>query len=385
MSRRSPPPKRIRHEFDDDKDADENSSEHKEGADSLEKYIKMVYEGEDVEFNQKFKMQKWRATFMVEDLPSTNPENLLRLIFQKCIDEAIDEAKTNGIVPDNLGFGISSPLLSYDIWIPIRPISENTVEAALNRFMLVAQSKTAEGNLFGEPFSITVTTVDKKQLSTIVRRKQLEGSGNRRLAQVQHRISRKCLIPVNNHADSYCLFHALFLTYTHKMKLISADRFYRLVHRDHQRRQREVEQLMEEADIPFGLASYDAKTYVPSIIKYWNDIGAGRNLIFKVFIFEPYGDYKPAYMHGPNDFNIPIVLYYDSNHFWGVRSVAGLFERNNYCLVCLSPYGDAKSHRKDCSRLCLNCGRMGYSCCLSISELDYERLCEGCSKKFVNK
>lgn len=378
MTDRSPPPKKSRlSSYDLIK---EESPED----DDLRNYARMIYEGEDVEFNKKFSLQKWRATFVVEELPPENPENLLRSLFGKCIDEAKSEARRNGIEPDNLGLSIGSRLLSYDIWIPVRPISENTVEATLNRFNLVAQSKSSEGNLLGEPFTVTITVVDKKKLAA-ARSNHLEGSGHRQLGSVQHRISRKCLIPVNNSNDSYCLFHALYLTFIHKMGDMSKQNFYNLVHRDHNRRQREVEDLMRIADIPYGLPSYNAKNYVPKIVKYWNEEGRSKLNCFKVFIFESHGEYKPAYTYGPTDFNIPIVLYFDSNHFWGVRSVASLFEKNNYCLGCLSPYKDAKHHRKDCKRLCLNCGRLGYSCCLLNSGLKFEKNCPYCCKKFVEK
>lgn len=327
----------------------------------------------------------WRQSFVIEELPTGNPEDLLRLLFQKCIEDAKIESRKNGIEPDSLGLTIASRLLSYDIWIPIRPITENTVEAALNRFKLVAQSKTNEGNLLGEPFSITITTIDKKQLSSAIQRQKLDGSGNgdHQATEVQHRISRKCLIPVKNSSDNYCLFHALYLTYTRKMGILTKQNFYNLVHRDHSRRQKEVEELMINANIPLGESSYQAKLYVPKIVKFWNDMGKERQLRYKVFIFDSSGEDKPSYTHGHKDFNVPIVLYFHPKHFWGVRSVASLFEDNNYCLACLSPY--AKLHRKDCSRLCLNCGRIGLNCSFSQNEINYEKFCIGCSKNFIDK
>lgn len=349
----------------------------------LSKFIKSIYEEEDVEFNNKFKFQKWRGTYAIEDIPTDNPENLLRQLFQECIDKAIGESRQNGIEPDNLGLTISSELLQYDIWIPVRGITENTVDAAIHRFELVAQSKTNEGNLLGEPFAVTVTTVDKKQLASSARQRQLNGSGGI-VQQIQHRIHQKCLIPVKNE-DSYCLFHALHLTRLHKLKKLTNENFYKLVHRDHNRRWRQVEELMIAAEIPFGLSSYDARTYVPKIVNYWNVLDADRQNRYKVFVFEAYGNFKPAFMNGPQDFNVPVVLYYDSKHFWGVRSVASMIERNNYCLSCLSPYTNAKLHRKDCARLCLNCGRMGKNCSLVYEQMNYERFCGGCNKKFLNE
>lgn len=282
-----------------DEPIDQKPDEIAEWGKYLDKFVRMVYNEEDVEFNQNFKMQKWRQTFTIEELPIENPEDLLKLLFRKCIEEAKIESRKNGIEPDSLGLTIASRLLSYDIWIPIRPISENTVEAALNRFKLVAQSKTNEGNLLGEPFSITVTTVDKKQLSSIVQGRKLNGSGNcdddPSKQVVQHRISRKCLIPVKNNSDTYCLFHALYLAYTRKMGNLTKQNFYNLVHRDHSRRQKEVEELMNNANIPLGQSSYEAKTHVPRVVKYWNEMGKARQLRYRVFIFDSSGNTKPSY------------------------------------------------------------------------------------------
>lgn len=47
--------------------------------------------------------------------------------------------------PDHLGCTISSQLLTSDIWIPVRKITEDTVNTILNRFLEVAQSKEQEG------------------------------------------------------------------------------------------------------------------------------------------------------------------------------------------------------------------------------------------------
>lgn len=61
------------------------------------------------------------------------------------MDEAIAESRAHDIEPDHLGCTISSQLLNSDIWIPIRKITEDTVNTILNRFLEVAQSKEQDG------------------------------------------------------------------------------------------------------------------------------------------------------------------------------------------------------------------------------------------------
>ena len=60
---------------------------------------------------------------------------------------------------DRIGVSISSNLLDYDIYVPIRKMTENTTDAILNLFLKVSQSKGRDGSLLGEPFTVTVTGV----------------------------------------------------------------------------------------------------------------------------------------------------------------------------------------------------------------------------------
>uniref|UniRef100_A0A915NSU1 Uncharacterized protein n=1 Tax=Meloidogyne floridensis TaxID=298350 RepID=A0A915NSU1_9BILA len=71
--------------------------------------------------------------------------------------------------------------------------NENTVEAILNRFLLVAQSfKQKDVSLWGQPFNVMATVVDK---SALPKQQQLPGSGrNKKIAAVRHRINNRSLI-----------------------------------------------------------------------------------------------------------------------------------------------------------------------------------------------
>nr|CAD2168501.1 unnamed protein product [Meloidogyne enterolobii]CAD2188183.1 unnamed protein product [Meloidogyne enterolobii]CAD2201961.1 unnamed protein product [Meloidogyne enterolobii]CAD2201964.1 unnamed protein product [Meloidogyne enterolobii] len=116
-------------------------------------------------FISKFKITKNYSKFLISNIPA-DPEALLSGIFQHCFNEATNNAKNNGLVPEELGCTLSSELLDSDIWIPLRPTSQNTFNTLLNQFNKVSQSKKQAGvTLWGKPFSVNVMVVDKSNLA----------------------------------------------------------------------------------------------------------------------------------------------------------------------------------------------------------------------------
>lgn len=107
-----------------------------------------------------------------------------------------DDGRT---LPTHVGCVISSELLDAgELWTPLRPLNDNTVDTILDLFLKVAQSKKQNDvSLFGAPFSVTVTTVNEADLPRHLR---LKGSGNarnrRRLAPVHHQINERALLKV---------------------------------------------------------------------------------------------------------------------------------------------------------------------------------------------
>jgi hypothetical protein len=177
---------------------------------NVEDYVKQL--DNQLDHNPKFKCVKAKSKFMITNVPA-DPEALLAGIFQFCIDQAIEKGTTQGIKPDRLGCTISSELLNPDIWIPLRPITDNTVDSILNQFLLVAQSKWQDGlTLWGAPFNVEVTSVNRGSLPS---KRQISGGAPRVLAPVNHRINDRCLIKINNSKDKYCLFYALQATLVH--------------------------------------------------------------------------------------------------------------------------------------------------------------------------
>lgn len=141
----------------------------------------------------KFKTTSCRSKFMIKQLPA-DPEQLLRELFRSVVDSALEKSKQNSVNPTHLGCIISSAKLDSDVYIPLRQMTPNTIDSILNRFLQVGQSKKKDGtSLFGEPFTITVTTLDRNGLKG---NNKIAGSGRRMHAAVHHRVKENNLIKV---------------------------------------------------------------------------------------------------------------------------------------------------------------------------------------------
>lgn len=160
----------------------------------LESYIKEV--SADVQHSSKFRCVQTKSSYSIEDVPE-DATGFVAFILQLCVEKALADSRALGIKADHLGCVISSPLLSHDIWHPIRPITADTIPSLLERFNEIAQSKEQEGvTLWGEPFNVTVTTLDNDGLP--IKRKLTGGGRRKNLAPVHHRIHSQCLIKVNS-------------------------------------------------------------------------------------------------------------------------------------------------------------------------------------------
>ncbi|KAL3109604.1 hypothetical protein niasHT_014538 [Heterodera trifolii] len=335
-----------------------------------------------VEHIAKFHYTKVQSRFVIRDVPA-DPEGLLSSIFKHCIDEAKSDSREKSSEPTHLGCLISSALLaSGDVFVPVRQITANTIDTILNLFTKVAQSKQQKGvTLWGEPFTITITTVDRSRLPA---KRHLKGGARRRLAPVRHQITEKCLIKIRNQ-DNFCLFYALQATMVAKTHGLSRSAFYEYIHGRYGQRgkfQEETQQLMRRIRAPFNLDNYDADTYVPRVIEHWNNTQQQYRLA--VFIFGASGHYKPLYKYGPADYNTPLILYFNNNHFDGVQFVSGLFAGKKYCLACERPYSRPSLHDQSCKAHCMLCSRVGPEFPCSASPSGFFKKCDGCNKVFRN-
>uniref|UniRef100_A0A914IDZ8 DNA-directed DNA polymerase n=1 Tax=Globodera rostochiensis TaxID=31243 RepID=A0A914IDZ8_GLORO len=345
-------------------------------------YVKKL--SNTVEHVPKFRYIKVKTAFSIHDVP-TDPEGLLAGIFQYCIDDAVADSRARGIEPTHLGCIISSPQLTGgDIPVPLRQITTDTINTILNLFNKVAQSKQQNNStLYGEPFNVTITTVDRIGLPT---KRQLKGGGRRKLAALHHRVHEQCLIKIRNPDErNYCLFYALQATMTDKTCSWPRWKFYDYLHSrlgQQGRLQQDTIHLMDQVGAPRNLNAYDAETYVPRVVDFWNN--SQRQHRFAVFIFGSTGQYKPLYKYvdNNNDYSTPLLLYFNNGHFDGVQKQGGLFGKN-YCLECERPYARASTHNKSCRARCILCSRVGPSFpCTPFRGFD--KNCAACGKNFRN-
>nr|CAD2155445.1 unnamed protein product [Meloidogyne enterolobii] len=166
---------------------------------------------------------------------------------------------------------------------------------------------------------------------------------------------------------------------------MSRSQFYNFVHGRYgsngQFEQQTLE-LMEQVGAPPGREEYNAEEWVPPVVDFWNEMYAGQ-FCFKVFIFDCLGHYKPCFKYGPENYNSPLLLYFDGSHFNGVTSTGGLFGQP-YCLECETVYERPQRHSASCRAHCLNCSRVGplFPC---PPRDNFSKKCGGCSKSFNNE
>uniref|UniRef100_A0A914H8Y8 DNA-directed DNA polymerase n=1 Tax=Globodera rostochiensis TaxID=31243 RepID=A0A914H8Y8_GLORO len=342
-------------------------------------YVKKL--DSSLEHIPKFNYVKLKSAFSIQDVPS-DPEGLLADIFQFCIDEAVADSRERGMQPTHLGCMISSELLTGgDIPVPVRQITDNTIDTILNLFNKVAQSKQQNNvTLWGEPFTVTITTVDRTGLPS---KRRVRGGARRKLAAVHHRIHDQCLIKIRNERDSYCLFYALQATMVAKTRSWPRWKFFEYLNNRHGQQgqlQQETRQLMEQLRVPLNMEAYDADTYVPRVIDHWNNTQQQHR--FAVFIFGSTGQYKPLFKYVDNTYDTPLLLYFNNDHFDGVQKQGGLFGQP-YCLECERPYGRASKHNKTCKARCMLCSRTGpaFPC---ASSAGFFRHCAACNKNLRN-
>lgn len=114
---------------------------------------------------------------------------------------------------------------------------------------------------------------------------------------------------------------ALQATLTYNIGGLERWRFYHYLHSrkgQSERLNKETLQLMKAVGAPLTEKDYDAQRWVPPVVDYWNWQHKNRH-VFKVFVFSAIGTYRPIFCYGPENYNTPILLYHDQNHFDGVQ------------------------------------------------------------------
>ena len=239
--------------------------------------------GGDIDTNYKFKQTRYQQSFVLENLESIeDPTEILRHCFQQCIDRTIEESRVANMEVDMIGLTVSSQLLASDFGIPMRPPNENTVDAMLNLFKKVQQSHE-DINLYGEPFTVTVSGINSKALP---RTRTTTGKGRKRFANIINRnVDDACIMEIKNE-DQYCLFYALELMRIYTTKEMPRQTFSRYKH-NFKRQETNVKQMMRKAKIPLRLLEYTLEEWGPVVQAYYDmEYGSGWYFILDKLIFK---------------------------------------------------------------------------------------------------
>jgi hypothetical protein len=293
----------------------------------------------DSDKNEKFKMTRFKSVYVFEKVQQlADPFIALRQCFSQTIDDAQKHARENSYDPDTIGVMISSVNLDPDIRICLNKITENTVHSIFNRFLIIEQSKSKEQSLLGEPFNVEVTLVNKKDLP---KESLTSGRGRQRNDNVRHKIDEKKLIIIENYNNNFCLFQALEVMRAYIKDYITDRTMTSAQFCNYRNNSKKlcdgVQRMMVELKIDKSLEQYEAEIYCPMVEQYWSEKYGPS--IFKIFIFDEYGTYRPIYASKNDEYRLPILIYHKDQHFNGIRTLRQFFNGcRNYCLSCSVPY-----------------------------------------------
>ncbi|KAL3106462.1 hypothetical protein niasHT_012201 [Heterodera trifolii] len=324
--------------------------------------------------SKKYQLVRSKSKFVIEEIDKcADPAAELRSCIHHSIEEAILDGQNTLGATNKVGVIISSELLDQgDIILPITPITSNVVDAVFNQFCKVEQSKSKHVNLYGAPFIITVTVLNTNGLP---RQRTTKGKGRPPVSSQSH------IFKVNNN-DNYCLFYALELMryYSlYKRGIITEDRWRWLNNNQTTVLRPKALQLLREAGIPTTETEYDAEVYIHQVQGLWNVKHPGE---YKIFIFNDY-QMRPITKSDVTDYQFPILLYHNNNHFDGIKTISKFFNKRYYCLSCESPYSHKLEHSMNCTSLCHGCREVGvdYPC---EPQQGYVKKCEHCNNTFYN-
>ncbi|KAL3095127.1 hypothetical protein niasHT_027946 [Heterodera trifolii] len=324
---------------------------------------------------KKYQLVRSKSKFVIEEIDKcADPAAELRSCIHHSIEEAILDGQNTLGATNKVGVIISSELLDQgDIILPITPITSNVVDAVFNQFCKVEQSKSKHVNLYGAPFIITVTVLNTNGLP---RQRTTKGKGRPPVSAQSH------IFKVNNNNDNYCLFYALELMryYSlYKRGIITRDNWRWINNNQTTVLRQKVLLLLREAGIPTTETEYDAEVYIHQVQGLWNVKYPGE---YKIFIFNDY-QMRPITKSDVTDYQFPILLYHNNNHFDGIKTISKFFNKKNYCLSCESPYYKKIAHSLKCTSLCHGCREVGvdYPC---EPQQGYVKKCDHCNNTFYN-
>ena len=121
----------------------------------------------ETHINQKFKLTRYTQSFIIEKLECDADLETLKDFFQKCIDTTLQKAMEANMELDKINVKFTSDLLSSDILLPFRTISQNNASEILDLFIAIPQHTYDKESIdiTKTVFKITLTGVDVKALT----------------------------------------------------------------------------------------------------------------------------------------------------------------------------------------------------------------------------
>ena len=121
----------------------------------------------ETHINQKFKLTRFSQYFIIEKLESDADLETLKEFFQKCIDTTLQKAMEANMELDKINVKFTSDLLSSDILLPFRTLSQNNAYKILDLFTAIPQHTYNKEpmDIAKTVFKITLTGVDVKAIT----------------------------------------------------------------------------------------------------------------------------------------------------------------------------------------------------------------------------
>lgn len=141
-----------------------------------------------------------------------------------------------------------------------------------------------------------------------------------------------------------------------------------------------VAELLEATGIDPTLPDYSVEEHLPLVRDFYNQRWPG---MYRIAAFTQFGTYRPVFKGEPAVHDV--CIYQSNGHFDGVRNLAKIFGKDNYCIDCETPYHRRQKHTIECVRRCGSCARMGPDFPCTPDAPPYYKLCSDCGKHFTNQ
>ncbi|KAL3071941.1 hypothetical protein niasHS_017234 [Heterodera schachtii] len=275
----------------------------------------------------RFKAFRFIGQFLLSlSLTRVFPEEILRNIFNMCLNYAAEGAESMKLTADHFVFLLTSKHLDYEIAIHLKKLDHTATDKILSRFEMVDQSNKSKErpSIRDEPFVIDITAIESKGAKP-----KKAGKGRRDL-NVIYRIAEGATYGLQN-TDNLCLFRAFeFL----RMKFVLPQQRFSEYKRDEKRQLENVQALCRACNIDMDLPFYCIVEYGDRIQEYYQRLHPG---LFWLYCFETSGRMKPSWKScaGKYEHELCVLFTEDVNgengHYDPIKSIGKLFNTRNYC------------------------------------------------------